>query len=1206
MNPLDWISSFYSRIPGLSWVSRLSRPVLRTVLAIAIAVVLVLLVLWVLVGVLPLLPARFWQLAGLCLVALAVLWWFAVGARRYSRRGFSRQRIGDLGPGNPDDEREPLAKMRAAITEAKGTIQRSPDIDKGREPLYRVPWLLFIGDGDAGVAGVLAAAGKVSPFPPPRQDGEDPSQLWRWWFFKSMIAIEVHPRVVCDTSARLERGLWYQALTLLGQERDKLALNGIVVCVSAQTLLAGFGPGSPDAVKATGIRLRRLVDETMEHLQVKLPVYFVVTGLERLHGYEDFRHAVPAEAFTQALGFRLPETEVVSASTSNKLDEILVPIVDRLHALRETALRSQATPTARRGVFEFVEAFPRMANGLRAFVTQLLEDNPFQRTPRWRGLYFAGGASSAAPEGAFVADLFTRFFPSDQPLAVPSVKGDAGRMAGAGLGVAAMLALSAYLSYGLFAARKDDAQLLAQTRAACVERLGAGAGGRIAWVAACGRTIERLESAESKTLLGFGIRRADNDIEQLKGKVVQDFSRLILAPYDQMISADLARGEVGLEHSLALAQRSRLLDDCRGRGKHCRERELRNNVVFDPQSRLFAPFKSGVADAKVDRARGSDLFATYLGYLRWQDGDVLDQEQQRLRDEFGQVMTRYQPRAKDVQAWAASRREPLTLATFWLPSGQPAASRSEAMATVPGAYTADTWEGVVAPWLATSAELAPARKAALRQFRDGYFQEYFRAWGRFQARYLEGVQLWRGRQGELITRAAGKENPYGFFFDSAQRNLFGLPLQWSAGARWAASWAQIRSDWLHGWRPAGRFIGDSIASWFHRDARVKPPPWLPALQQTINGPLREQEPLFAKAYLRLADPDQSQEVYQIAAAYFQAKGRPSDGPAADYAKLMDALDKPPEKYATQFSGEDQAAWSIAQGRARLLLLLTLYRAGEYVQTRWNESIVKPLAAVPASEQVATLYGEQGKLNAFVNDWLKPFVTEKERTPVRVAGISMPLAPAFQRVVGAERQYLPVLGSDKPFLAGSFVFSAPSEAGELYEGPDGTTLEVDCKERLFRASSNARSLAEAKATVFWSPVSCVEARIRIDLEEPMPDAMPAATAPSAVAAAPAVQSPAPAAPLPVVSGESLGLTRIYAGPEGFEQLLGDFQDGSQTYALQDFRESYTPAQWSQLVSRLRSAGFEHVRVNLQVEPSEEMGRYLTARERPAALPTRIVE
>src|SRR3546814_16489987 len=75
---------------------------------------------------------------------------------------------------------------------------------------------------------------------------------------------------------------------------------------------------------------------------------------------------------------------------------------------------------------------------------------------------------------------------------------------------------------------------------------------RCAWVAECGRTIEQLEAAAAGTSLGFGIRRADKDIEQLKQQVVQDFSRQILAPYDQMLGTDLARGEAGLEHALAV------------------------------------------------------------------------------------------------------------------------------------------------------------------------------------------------------------------------------------------------------------------------------------------------------------------------------------------------------------------------------------------------------------------------------------------------------------------------------------------------------------------------------------------------------------------------------------------------------------------------------------------------------------------------------
>src|SRR3546814_5175845 len=116
-------------------------------------------------------------------------------------------------------------------------------------------------------------------------------------------------------------------------------------------------------------------------------------------------------------------------------------------------------------------------------------------------------------------------------------------------------------------------------------------------------------------------------------------------------------------------------------------------------------------------------------------------------------------------------------------------------------------------------------------------------------------------------------------------------------------------------------MGGSVSGWIQDDDRIKPPPGVPALQESLSGSLREQEPLFAKAYLQLGEDSAGTDVYQLAAAFYQAKGRPADGPAADYAQLLQALDKPDEDFATRFSGEDLAAWSIVQGPARLLLLL---------------------------------------------------------------------------------------------------------------------------------------------------------------------------------------------------------------------------------------------------------------------------------------------
>ncbi len=1196
MNPLDFVERLFSGIGSV--FSRIGylyqqgsdtakKPWLRRIVVTLVLLVVVVGLVFLGLALIPMVPMRFWQVLAICLVALVVLWWFTAGQRKASLKGRTRKRIGDLGPGAAEDEREPLQKMTAAIAEAKRTIARSPEMDKGRNPLYRIPWLLFVGDADANVDGLLRAGSEVSPFPASDKPAMDADEVWRWWFHKSMIAIEMHPRVVADTNARLDRGLWYQALMKLADEREKLPLNGIVVAVAAQTLL-----GPADALKTTATRLRRLVDEAMEHLQVQMPVYFVVSGLERLPGYAQLRATLPAEAFAQALGHRFADNEVVSAASSGRIDDILKPIEDRLHALRMTALRAQATPTQRRAVFDFVESLRQAQQGLSLFVTLMLEDNPFQRTPRWRGLYFAGGADAAHRGGAFVADLFTRFLPSDQPLAGTSFRGNAGRMAMAGVGVLAMLGLSASIAYSLSKASGDDSTLLAQTQAACAEVADRTSGGRIEWVAGCGRTIEKLEAEASNKWLSFGIRKADSQIRDMKQRVIEDFNNLILAPEDQMLAADIQQHRAGIEHVLAITQRLRLLEE--GCDVKCRERELPNNVSFDPRARLFAPFRSPGNDTGRDRENAADIFATYLGYLRWQKKNVLDDEHARLQGLLTKLLAGYTPNAADLKKWADARDKGRDLGTYWLPENAVVGTDGGETAAISQAYTKDAWDGVVQPMLATLGEQAPDKQARIDDLRNAYFRDYFAGWSKFQARFGDGIGLWRGHYGDLLARAAGKQNPYERFFHAAQRDLYELPLDWPFSSRWAATWVQMKSNWLSSWRPFGRFLADSFK---FGGEKIPPPPWLLAMHDTQAKVLAGEDADFARAYLRLQAEGTGEDVYQIASDLFASKGKADKPPASEYTALIDAVDKPGEQYATEFKGDDFAAWSVVQGPSKLLLFLTVHRAGEYVQERWRESVVKPLAALPQEQQVEALYGPQGKLGAFVNDWLKPFITEKERMPVKVGGVTMPLTPAYQSMVASERKFLPVLDNGPPFLAGSFTLTRPSELGALDEAEGGTVFQVECSQRTFRASSAGASLADATAKVFWSPSSCLTASIQINFVPPA-DEEAAATQEFDPATSEMHPAEAPAAPI--------SLTRIYEGAEGFAKLIEEFAGGAHAFGVEDFRGSYTPAQWGELRQKLGEAKFRSARVFLQVELSDQMKQYLGASTARAEVPNVILE
>jgi type VI secretion system protein ImpL len=244
-----------------------------------------------------------------------------------------------------------------------------------------------------------------------------------------------------------------------------------------------------------------------------------------------------------------------------------------------------------------------------------------------------------------------------------------------------------------------------------------------------------------------------------------------------------------------------------------------------------------------------------------------------------------------------------------------------------------------------------------------------------------------------------------------------------------------------------------------------------------------------------------------------------------------------------------------------------------------------------------LYGEQGKLGAFVNDWLKPFISEKERLPVKVGGVAMPLTPGYQNMVASQRKFLPVLGDIAPFLAGSFTLAQPSQLGALDEGGDGTVFQVECSQRNFRATSTGASLADATAKVFWSPSSCLTASIQINMVAPAEEGVEAVQEFD-----PATSQMVEAAP----AGEPISLTRIYSGPEGFAKLIEEFAGGSRVFAVEDFRESYSPAQWSEVRQRLAAAKFRSARVFLQVELSDQMKQYLGASTARAEVPSVILE
>ncbi|MDM0117216.1 type VI secretion protein IcmF/TssM N-terminal domain-containing protein [Variovorax sp. J22R133] len=340
-----------------------------------------------------------WQVTLACVLAFMLFWWLTTGARHASRRRALQQRITALGSDVDGARFSGVIELHDVFAHARHALQGHEMRPQARhDSLYRVPWILFLGDSASGVPQLLRTSGAQSP------GGDVRRSLWRWWMLEGFVAIETDPALIEDATGDDVRAGWYEALLELVEKRQALPLDGMALCVDASSLLGGA-----QAVAPLAARLRKRTDEASQLLRLRLFTQVVITGLDKFPGYARLRHALPPEMLDQAIGFRVPPGTLVN------IDDVLSHMSERMRALRMTLLRTQADAAGRLAVHQFIEQMLAIEPGLNALATSLfVSGSSSAHRLRGRGLYFVAAPADAA-QAAFATDMFRRFLPAERP-----------------------------------------------------------------------------------------------------------------------------------------------------------------------------------------------------------------------------------------------------------------------------------------------------------------------------------------------------------------------------------------------------------------------------------------------------------------------------------------------------------------------------------------------------------------------------------------------------------------------------------------------------------------------------------------------------------------------------------------------------------------------------------------------------------------------
>lgn len=261
----------------------------------------------------------------------------------------------------------------------------------GRAALYVLPWYLVLGSEYSGKSSLIRNSGLQPPDKGPGElRGIGASANFEWWFTNHAVLLEADKRFASVSGVKTAERDWEVFMATLRKQRPRVALNGVVITVSAADLMQG----TPAEIDAQAKLMRRRLDLISNELNLILPVYLVVTKLDLVQGCDDYFAGLAGAGAEQIFGCTLRTANLRGAALEKTLAAELDLLYQQLCRRRQMRLVLEDYRTRRDGTYLFPLQLRGLGGNLQRFAQVLCESNVYGRNPLLRGFYFTsvGGA----------------------------------------------------------------------------------------------------------------------------------------------------------------------------------------------------------------------------------------------------------------------------------------------------------------------------------------------------------------------------------------------------------------------------------------------------------------------------------------------------------------------------------------------------------------------------------------------------------------------------------------------------------------------------------------------------------------------------------------------------------------------------------------------------------------------------------------------
>ncbi len=211
------------------------------------------------------------------------------------------------------------------------------------------------------------------------------------WYTQSAVFVEAGDAI------RKSPALWSKLIRKTRPKAYRSAMGtqapvrAAVVCVSCEQFL---GATASDTVLASARATNQMLRDLSQQLGTEVPVYVVLTKLDRVPNFTEFVRNLSTDEAGQPLGMGFARSEASSGLYAEKAMAEVTGALDKLiFSLSEFRLELLNRETDQRSidpVYEFPREVRKLRNNLAAYLVELARPSHLNANPYLRGFYFTG------------------------------------------------------------------------------------------------------------------------------------------------------------------------------------------------------------------------------------------------------------------------------------------------------------------------------------------------------------------------------------------------------------------------------------------------------------------------------------------------------------------------------------------------------------------------------------------------------------------------------------------------------------------------------------------------------------------------------------------------------------------------------------------------------------------------------------------------